>query len=142
MSRWNRQDCTGARPATAGGTTRPTKPVGFSSEVSSRALNHWGRPGQWSNERKEGGRIGFIVVGRIHSGMKERSHLNYAKGRKSWAEPEVTFLDPSRRFHSLSRPSSYPAEKRKRASAQRLFIGSLRFSLALVARFAHPRSLS
>lgn len=32
----------------------------------------------------------------VHSGeKKERSHLSYAKGRKSWAEPEVTFPDPS-----------------------------------------------
>ncbi|KAF3787952.1 hypothetical protein EJ110_NYTH21979 [Nymphaea thermarum] len=43
----------------------------------------------------------------VNSFWEERSHLSYAKGRKSWAEPEVTLPDPSR--GSLSRPSSYPA---------------------------------
>lgn len=39
----------------------------------------------------------------------EGSHLSYAKGRESWAEPEVTFPDPSRRFFSLSRPIIVPS---------------------------------
>jgi hypothetical protein len=37
--------------------------------------------------------------------------VSYAKGREreSWAEPEVTFPDPSRRFFSLSRPIIVPS---------------------------------
>ena len=37
--------------------------------------------------------------------------MSYAKGREreSWAEPEVTFPDPSRRFFSLSRPIIVPS---------------------------------
>lgn len=37
--------------------------------------------------------------------------MSYARGREreSWAEPEVTFPDPSRRFFSLSRPIIVPS---------------------------------
>ena len=38
----------------------------------------------------------------------EGSHLSYAKGRESWAEPGVTFPDPFRRFFPSLATSSYP----------------------------------
>lgn len=60
--------------------------------------------------RKKDRRAGFVVSGEFILGKKgEGSHLSYAKGRKSWAEPEVTFPDPSRRFFSLSRPIIVPS---------------------------------
>jgi hypothetical protein len=59
--------------------------------------------------RKKDRRAGFVVSGEFILGKKgEGSHLSYAKGRKSWAEPEVTFPDPSRRFFPSLAPSSYP----------------------------------
>jgi hypothetical protein len=59
--------------------------------------------------RKKDRRAGFVVSGEFILGKKgEGSHLSYAKGRESWAEPEVTFPDPSRRFFPSLAPSSYP----------------------------------
>jgi hypothetical protein len=60
--------------------------------------------------RKKDRRAGFVVSGEFILGKKgEGSHLSYAKGRESWAEPEVTFPDPPRRFFSLSRPIIVPS---------------------------------
>lgn len=52
----------------------------------------------------------------------EGSHLSYAKGRESWAEPEVTFPDPSRRFFSLSRPIIVPSPAIGSALSIHLFL--------------------
>ena len=55
--------------------------------------------------------------------------MSYAKGREreSWAEPEVTFPDPSRRFFSLSRPIIVPSPAIGSALSIHLFFFTWRF---------------
>jgi len=84
--------------------------------------------------RKKDRRAGFVVSGEFILGKKgEGSHLSYAKGRESWAEPEVTFPDPPRRFFSLSRPIIVPSPAIGSALSIHLFfftwifLGSLLF---------------
>lgn len=63
------------------------------------------------------------MSGKFILGKKgEGSHLSYAKGRESWAEPGVTFPDPSRRFFSLSRPIIVPSPAIGSALSIHLFL--------------------
>ena len=83
--------------------------------------------------RKKDRRAGFVVSGEFILGKKgEGSHLSYAKGRESWAEPEVTFPDPSRRFFSLSRPIIVPSPAIGSALSIHLFFFTWIFFFSLL----------
>jgi len=83
--------------------------------------------------RKKDRRAGFVVSGEFILGKKgEGSHLSYAKGRESWAEPEVTFPDPPRRFFSLSRPIIVPSPAIGSALSIHLFFYMDIFSLLFI----------
>jgi len=73
------------------------------------------------------------VSGEFILGKKgEGSHLSYAKGRESWAEPEVTFPDPPRRFFSLSRPIIVPSPAIGSALSIHLFYFDMDFFFFLL----------